>query len=127
MGFFINPPAVSSEVLQNISCESETMPRSGQQQATKCEEKAAASFVVFIHATVLSFLPLMVHFGKKKDSFSLHRRRAQLQKFRGRGMSRVESESELAGRIMNPFHLDDGAVEREKMSLPPRRRLISGS
>ena len=70
MGFFINPPAVSSEVLQNISCESETMPRSGQQQATKCEEKAAASFVVFIHATVLSFLPLMVHFGKKKDSLS---------------------------------------------------------
>ena len=72
----------------------------------------------------------MVHFGKKKDSFSLRRRRAQLQKFRGRGMSRVESESELAGRIMNPFHLDDGAVEREKMSLPPRGRqfhLISGS
>ena len=43
-------------------------------------------------------------------------------------MSRVESELELAGRIMNPFHLDDGAVEREKMSLPPPpSRLISGS
>ena len=37
----------------------------------------------------------------------------------GEGRERVESELELAGRIMNPFHLDDGAVEREKMSLPP--------
>ena len=72
--------------------------------------------------------PLMVHFGKKKDSLPLQSPPPQLQKFlRRRGMSRVESELELAGRIMNPFHLDDGAVEREKMSLPPPSRLISGS